>query len=199
MNPEQVSVLEKGLVNTERMIRIVNDILNLDKIDNDQLKMVIASGDLNAIIEGAIADLTQQAAIKEVRIEYTKSDMALPPLPMDADKIRMAMDNLIDNAVKYSKDGGVVHVSVDAHKATSSSNPIVIVSVSDDGIGIPESDKGEMFTKFYRATNARRQDPNGNGIGLFVVKSIIEGHHGNIWYESKEGEGTSFHFSLPVR
>lgn len=199
MNPEQVSVLEKGLVNTEQMIRIVNDILNLDKIDNDQLKMTITPGDLYAVIEGAVAGLTQQATIREVRIEYHKPDAALPKFPMDADKIRMVMDNLIDNAVRYSKDGGVVRISVDDSKATSSSNPIVIVSVSDDGIGIPESDRGEMFTKFYRASNARRQDPNGNGIGLFVVKSIIEGHHGNIWYESKEGEGTNFHFSLPLR
>lgn len=199
MNPEQVSVLEKGLVNTERMIRIVNDILNLDKIDNDQLKIALAPGDLNAIIEGAVSDLTQQAAIKEVRIEYAKPETELPLLPIDVDKIRMALDNLIDNAVKYSKDGGVVHVSLDTSKVGNSSNPTITVTVSDDGIGIPKSDRDEMFSKFYRAQNARRQDPNGNGIGLFVVKSIVEGHHGNIWYESEEGKGTSFHVSLPAR
>ena len=110
----------------------------------------------------------------------------------------MALDNLLDNAVKYSNEGGTVRVEIDVSKAHSSSNPALSISISDNGIGISESERTEIFSKFYRAPNARHQDPNGNGIGLFVVKSIVEGHHGNVWYESEEGKGTTFHVSLPV-
>ena len=198
VNEEQLSVLGKGLVNTERMIRLVNDILNLDKIDNDQLKFAMSRGDLGAVIEGAIVDLSQQAEVKQAQIVYVKPESPLPPILLDADKLRMALDNLLDNAVKYSNEGGTVRVEIDVSKAHSSSNPALSISISDNGIGISESERTEIFSKFYRAPNARHQDPNGNGIGLFVVKSIVEGHHGNVWYESEEGKGTTFHVSLPV-
>ena len=110
----------------------------------------------------------------------------------------MVLENLIDNAVKYSKPAGQIVVTINDDKVNSARN-IVEVVVTDQGIGIPEAEQGKIFQRFYRAVNALRASPNGIGLGLFAAKDIITRHSGEIWFISQENKGTEFHFTLPLR
>lgn len=111
---------------------------------------------------------------------------------MDKQKMTLVLQNLLENAVKYTPPNGEVIVSVKDNKKE------LEISVSDNGIGIPDKDKVKLFTKFFRADNVIRMQVEGSGLGLFIVKNIIEKHGGQITCESEEGKGTKFIFTLPL-
>ncbi len=112
---------------------------------------------------------------------------------MDPDKVKLVITNLIDNAVRYTSEKGKVVVSLEKNDNN------IEVSVEDSGIGIPEDQKERIFTKFFRASNAVRTETEGSGLGLFICKNIIEAHDGEVWFESEEGKGSKFYFSLPIK
>ena len=116
----------------------------------------------------------------------------LPPVLFDAVRFELVVQNLVDNAVKYSKPGGYVRVSFVPERDA------VTLVVADNGIGIPEKDKDFIFNKFYRAENAMKYQTEGSGLGLFISKSIAEKHEGAVVFESREGEGTTFRVRLPI-
>jgi len=111
---------------------------------------------------------------------------------VDADKIRIVFQNLIDNAVKYSEPGDTV--TIKAMKV----NTMIQILIQDTGIGIPAVEQEEIFQRFFRAENAVRKITEGSGVGLYIVKKVVEDHNGRIWFESGENEGTTFHVSIPV-
>ena len=121
----------------------------------------------------------------------------LPPEPLeveaDREKLRQIVTDLVDNAVKYSPEGGTVTVSAQRREDS------VEVSVDDEGIGIPESERARIFAKFYRAESAGRDLASaGTGLGLFIAKELLEAMHGRIWVRPREGPGSSFVFTLPL-
>jgi two-component system, OmpR family, phosphate regulon sensor histidine kinase PhoR len=122
-------------------------------------------------------------------------DLPAEPLTVtaDRDKLRQIVTDLVDNAVKYSPGGGTVRV------AATRRDDAVEVSVDDEGIGIPEAEQGRIFAKFYRAeTGGRDLASGGTGLGLFIAKELLAAMRGRIWVRSREGEGSSFAFSLPL-
>ena len=112
---------------------------------------------------------------------------------IDVEKIKIAIDNIINNAITYTPTGGKVTISLSGNKEE------IEFSVKDTGIGIPENQQERIFTKFFRGANATKMETEGTGLGLFIVKNIIEAHGGKTWFESKEGVGTTFYFNLPVK
>ena len=116
----------------------------------------------------------------------------LPTVDADPRRIEQVLHNLLDNAVKYSPEGGTVTVSAAVQLGS------MVVSVADQGIGIPLDEQSRVFERFYRATAAPSVSRRGVGLGLYICQGIVEAHGGSIWLESSPGSGTTVRFSLPV-
>ncbi len=196
ISSEQKEVLEKGYQSTERMIKIVNDILSVDKIEIDQKDYQFSAVHLEDLIESLLYEFSNQAESKQIKLTFKKPGKPLPPAEVDALKLRIVLENLIDNAIKYNKLGGEVEVGIDDSKINTTRNSLEIM-VKDTGIGIPPEERAKIFNKFFRASNAVKTEPDGSGLGLYLAKDIIEKHHGTIRFETGD-TGTVFHLELPL-
>ena len=141
--------------------------------------------------EDAIKDIAPQAKLKKIEIgkEYDKN---LSQMNLDPGLITVIFQNLVSNSIKYTPEGGKIIIAVKKDGKNA------LISVKDAGCGIPKDTQPKIFDKFYRADNARIQDPNGSGLGLYIVKAIVEKSSGKIWFESEENKGTTFFVSLPL-
>jgi two-component system, OmpR family, sensor histidine kinase VicK len=181
--------LQTTRTETERMIRLVNDLLQLSKMDREDYRLNKEWMDFS-IYFNKIID----------RFELTKSQNVtfvreIPNTPMfveiDQDKITQVLDNIISNAMKYSPEGGRITYRMKEEDTQ------VIVSISDEGVGIPADNVNKIFDRFYRVDKARTRRLGGTGLGLAIAKEMVQAHEGDIWAESVEGEGTTIFFSLP--
>ncbi len=192
--PEEIiGFIQKAYEANDRMVNLVNDLLNVTRIEEGRYAYKPKKEDIKEIVEPYkedYKDKIEQRGLK-FRVEETKED--IPPVVVDKEKIGLIVQNFLDNAMKYSKEGEIV-LTVDFLKEEKK----VKVSVLDSGVGIPEEMQERMFSKFFRAPNVQRMDTEGSGLGLFIAKNIVEAHKGEIGFESKEGEGSTFYFTLPV-
>lgn len=193
LNQEQQSMLEKGFVSNQRMINLVNDLLDASRIEEGRFRYDVQQ----VSAEDLIMDLANEFdhSFKERKIEF---HVNVPPTKMpalfgDPQKLRMVFQNLIDNAIRYTKSGGSITVSLSYDPPSG----MILFQVTDTGVGIPESQRERIFSKFFRADNVVRMQTEGSGLGLFIVKNIVESHHGSISFESEEGKGTTFYVWLP--
>jgi len=174
---------------TERMIRLVNDLLQLSKMDSKDYRLdkdwINFTDYFNRIIDRF--ELTKVPSIIIKRVIPQKSIF----VEFDQDKMTQVLDNLISNALKYSPEGGTITCQVEEQDEE------IIVSISDEGVGIPKDSINRIFDRFYRVDKARTRKLGGTGLGLAIAKEMVQAHKGKIWVESKEGEGTTFYFSLP--
>ncbi len=177
---------------TERMIRLVNDLLQLSKMDNKDYKMYKEQVDFTSLFQHTIE-----------RFEFNKTEQIefVRHLPeeevwvwIDKDKMTQVLDNIISNAIKYSPEGGTITFIVDVMTQQQK----IVVKISDEGVGIPDEKLNKIFERFYRVDKARSRKLGGTGLGLAISREMIEAHGGNIWAESKEGEGTTVLFTLPL-
>jgi signal transduction histidine kinase len=189
---EQKSYLMKGYESNERLIALVNDLLDVDRIESGSYQFNFVPTQVRDLVENTIAELEPRAKEGEVTMVLEKSKKKPKKVKLDQVKIRAVVQNLIENAIKYTPAQGTVSVSVEEQDGA------VLVAVSDTGIGIPQEEQQEIFGRFFRATNAVRHEKQGAGIGLFMSQQIIEKHGGKIWFESTEGAGTTFTFTLPL-
>lgn len=189
LKKEQTKFLNKIDQAASLMDILINDLLVACK-GEETIKPLYFS--IEEIIDDLLPDYKQKAKEKNLSFDFEKPKEKLPKLFLDPDKIRIALVNLLNNAFHYTEKGEVVL------KIEKKDNR-VIVSVKDTGIGIPEEEKGLIFSKFFRAKNAFTMKPTGTGLGLFVVKNIIEAHKGEIWFKSQEGKGSTFSFFLPLK
>jgi signal transduction histidine kinase len=192
--PEQKEYLDKGFVSTERLIRVVNDLLNVSRIEEGRFTQKLEKIQLEDIVKSVCDQHLSLAETKKLKFVYHEPEKALPAVSVDKEQLRIAIENLVENAMNYTNEDGLVEVYAKLDQATKS----VKVSVKDSGIGIPAEQQDRIFTKFYRSSNALRKETSGSGLGLFVTRNIIESHGGKIWFESQEGKGTTFFFTLPV-
>lgn len=175
-----------------RLTAIVDRLLAVARLDSGDLQVQLAPIDVSAIVSEVVSAAKQSFAL--VGHEFI---LDLPPEPLavaaDREKLRQIVTDLVDNAVKYSPEGGTVRVAARRRDDT------VEVSVDDEGIGIPEGEQSRIFAKFYRAESGGRDlASGGTGLGLFIAKELLAAMRGRIWVRSREGEGSSFVFSLPV-
>lgn len=175
-----------------RVINLVRDLLNVTRIDQGRVEDEPERTDVADVIQSAIKEMEPQAHERSLSIEVKIKKSDTPNLTIDAKRFREVIQNLLTNAIRYTLSGGHVRVEID-HTDHS-----LEIAVSDTGIGIPEKDQSKIFSKFARAENATVIDTEGSGLGLYIVKSYITGWGGKIWFESKEGRGTTFYVSLPL-
>ncbi|MFW5853012.1 MAG: ATP-binding protein [Patescibacteria group bacterium] len=194
---EQKDFLQRGLNSTQKMITIVNNLLNIDHIEADKRDYNFAEISLADLINKTVQEFSSRVESKNINLEV-KIPEKTHLVEADLGKIRMVLENLLDNAIKYSKNDGQVTVELKDDRINSAQSSLEVV-VKDNGIGIPEAEQKKIFHKFFRASNAVANEPDGSGIGLYISKDIIENHKGTFWFESVEGEGTAFHFILPLK
>ncbi len=181
-------IIEK---HTARMTRLIDDLLILSSLETQEMPISPSSIDMADVVSSVIQGLKKQAEDKGIELSL---ELSSPSLPVRADKERMeqVLINLIDNAIKYTPEGGKVKVS--ARKEDSK----IRVDVEDTGIGIPAKDIPRIFERFYRVDKARSRELGGTGLGLAIVKHIILSHRGKVWVTSEVGKGSRFSFTLPV-
>jgi PAS domain S-box-containing protein len=173
---------------SQRLTTIVDTLLNVARLDTGDLQVNLAETDVRDVV-GQVLDTVRTNGHKLV------VDLPDAPLPAraDPDKLRQVIANLVDNAIRYSPDGGTITVGASANDDT------VEVSVSDEGIGIPQADQEQIFRKFYRGADAElRVGAGGTGLGLFIARGLVRAMGGRIWVASREGEGSRFAFELPA-
>ncbi|WP_209125188.1 cell wall metabolism sensor histidine kinase WalK [Alkalihalobacillus sp. BA299] len=175
---------------TERMIRLVNDLLQLSKIDSKDYQFVFEDVNFNQFIHNIIDRFEMMA--KEKNIQFVRTiPLEVLYVKMDKDKITQVIDNIISNAMKYSPDGGNVSVQL-LYQGNN-----LRLSISDEGVGIPRDSQIKIFDRFYRVDKARARSIGGTGLGLAIAKELVHAHRGEIWVESEYGKGTTIHFTLP--
>jgi signal transduction histidine kinase len=198
LSDEQKDFISKGFQSTERVIKIVNDLLNIDLIETEKDEYNFHSYQLADMVDNVAYEFSNQAASRKTKIIVAKPTRPLPEIEIDQSKVRMVLENVIDNAIKYSRLGAPIVVTIDDNRLNSIT-PSIEVSVKDEGIGIPKDQSGKIFSKFFRGSNAAVLEPGGTGVGLYIGKDIIEKHGGAIWFESEEGKGSVFHLTLPLK
>ncbi len=188
---EQKEYLEEIYASNKRMVELVNSLLNVSRLELGTFTIEPEPTDIVELMQSVIDE--QMPQIRERKHTFTtKLAKDIPIMPLDTKLLRMVFQNLLSNAVKYTPVGGVLSVDV-AHDAEN-----VSVRVADNGLGIPASEKERIFSKLFRATNARESDTEGTGLGLYIVKTIVEESGGTIRFESEENKGTTFFVTLPL-
>jgi signal transduction histidine kinase len=189
----QRDLIEKSYQSNERMIGLINDLLDITRIEEGRYLYQPILADLVGVVESALKDGEDEVKRKGLTFHFQKPRGRVPRVTMDVEKIKLVVQNLLENAIRYTPSGGKVSVAISADKNK------VEFKIEDGGIGIPKDQQSKIFTKFFRGSNVMRVETEGSGLGLFISKNIIEAHGGRIWFESKEGTGSSFYFSLPVK
>ncbi|MCA9374994.1 PAS domain S-box protein [Candidatus Dojkabacteria bacterium] len=193
-NVKAKDLAENIMVSTDRMIKLVNDLLSVSRIETGQkFEIETEDVDIMPILKDEIE--TAKEAYHDKKAEVTVDDELKSELILrvDKDKIRHVFRNLLGNAIKYSGNSPAVHIGI-----KEKTKDTITFYVKDNGIGIPKEQQDRIFQKFFRADNAKLSDAEGTGLGLYIVKAIIEGHNGKVWFESQDGKGTAFFFQLPV-
>jgi len=192
ISPTQRAVLREAFSSSERMVRLINDFLNVSRLQTGKFTIDKQSVDIAQILRDEVSLLKVVADQRSVEM-VLKVDKKIPSLAVDSEKIRQVMLNMIDNAIYYSNPHKKVVITL------KSSGKMIEFSVKDSGIGVPKSEQANLFGKFFRGTNAKKRRPDGTGVGLFLAKKVILSHDGEMIFESEEGKGSTFGFKLPVR
>lgn len=178
-------------ISTERMIKLVNDLLDVSRIEQNRLDLRPEKFSLINLLKSLTKELKPLAQAQNILLELT-NDENLPMVFADASRIRLVAQNLIDNAIKYTDEGGKVKIKIFPQ------NNYLKIEVQDSGVGIPENQQKQIFQKFFRSDNMKKLQVEGTGLGLFIAKAIAEASGGKIGFESKEGRGSTFWFTLPA-
>ncbi len=189
---EQESFLKKALESNERMIILVNDMLTLNHTDETALAFKKKPTDILKLTEETLFEFSGESHKKEINIIFLKPDGEITMVCCDPEMIRVVLQNLVENALKYSEKGQKIFISINQNDKNFE------ISVRDHGIGILDEDQAHIFEKFFRAENAKKKDPLGSGLGLFTIKKIIDYHKGRLWFESTTKNGTTFFVTLPI-
>jgi len=183
--------LEIILEHSRRLARLTDDLLKLSKMDADRLELEIRRIGVSQFVESCIETTQRPAAEKDLRISVNLQQ-PLPDIAADRRRLAEVLQNLLDNAMQYTPAGGQIMVGASADGAE------VTFTVSDTGIGIPQADQSRIFERFYRVDVARSREVGGTGLGLSIAKHLVEAHGGHIWVESEVGQGSQFHFTVPL-
>lgn len=187
--PQFLNVIQEE---TDRMIRMINDLLRLSRMDAQKEPLRMELINLNELLNFVLDRFDMMIKSKNqpysIRREFTNRSIWVDA---DADKMIQVLDNILNNALKYSPMGGTITCRlIETHRN-------VVISISDQGLGIPKKDLNRVFDRFYRVDKARSREMGGSGLGLAITKEVVKEHGGTIWAESKEGKGSTFYISLP--
>ena len=187
----RVRFLEIILEHSQRLARLTDDLLRLSQMDADRLGLEIRGVGVQQFVESCVETAQRPAAERDLRISVNLSSR-LPEIAADRRRLAEVLQNLLDNAIQYTPPGGQIMLSASANGSE------VTFTVSDTGIGIPQTDQPRIFERFYRVDVARSREVGGTGLGLAIAKHLVEVHGGRIWVESEVGQGSQFHFTVPI-
>ncbi len=187
-DPETIEIM---LVQSERLGRLVEQLLDLSRLESGEVPLHREQVPLGPLVSRVVSEIDVAGAANGLHIERRVPD-DLPPVDADPERVHQVLFNLVDNAVRFTPDGGAITI------AAARSNGSVEVSVADNGVGIPQQHLPRLFERFYRADPARSREDGGTGIGLTIARSVVEAHGGHIRAESEPGIGSVFTFDLPL-
>lgn len=188
---KQRDFLEKAYGTNERMILLVGDLLNVSRIEEGRFGYEFSTGDLAQFLKEIAGEFLSR--MQEKKLQYVFGETAsLPPAIFDREKLRLALFNVLDNAIEYTPPGGIIKITFDY------TPPYIRIAVQDTGVGIPPHQVSRLFTKFFRGDNVVRMQTEGTGLGLFIVKNIILAHGGDAWIDSELGKGTTVFMTIPT-
>jgi signal transduction histidine kinase len=192
INKEQEEVLWRAKKNVDRLKRLIDDILDLTKMESGKLQMSFIQNDIHLSIQEVVEAQRDVAKSRNLYLK-TALDPHIPRVPFDADRIVQVLNNLVGNAIKFTKQGGITIKTINNFK-----EGFIAVKVIDTGKGIAEDDLPKLFRKFHQIESAEENEEGGTGLGLAICKEIIARHGGEIWVESELDKGTEFNFILPI-
>lgn len=189
---QQKEYIEEIHFAKERMSDLVEALLNVSRLELGTFMIEPEIIDLSELSRSVLQELQPEIAKKQIRIQESYADDA-KKISADPNLMRMIFQNLLTNAVRYTREHGTICVRIHQREAA------VLIEVQDNGLGIPEKQQSKVFTKLFRADNARTMATDGTGLGLYIVKSILDSSGGKIWFASKENIGTTFYVALPAQ
>ena len=176
---------------TSRLVDLTEDLLDVTRLQAGRLQLQFEPTDLVALVQRTLKRFSVTTERHQIALEITEENIVVT---IDPRRIEQVVSNLISNAIKYSPDGGNIEIAVRADMRAN----IALLCVRDYGIGIPAYQQGRIFSRFMRADNAHAHNIGGTGLGLYICRELIEHHNGRIWFESVEGQGSTFYVSLPL-
>ena len=189
----QQALVKSAVDKSKDLVAIVGTLLDISSIESGKYKYTFVPADLGELVSEVGNDFTPMVAQRQVSLLYAPSQQPLPPIKIDRERIKWVLNNLIENAIRYTPAGGSITVS------TNLAAKQVQVRVRDTGIGIPTKERGSIFQRFYRAGNAISKENQGNGLGLYIARTIANDHGGDLDFVSNtEGPGTTFILSFPI-
>ncbi len=187
---QEKEMVQKAFDAAQKMVYLIADMLNVSRLQTGKFIIENQPTDLAKLVEGEVSQLQGTASEKKLKLAYEKPSK-FPLMNLDETKIRQVVMNFLDNAIYYTPSGGSVTAELTA------SDGQVSFTVSDTGLGVPAAVQHHLFSKFYRADNARKMRPDGTGLGLFMAKKVVATQGGAIIFKSTEGKGSTFGFSFP--
>ena len=192
LTPKQRTAVDDAYNSSQQMVTTIGDFLDVSRIQTNHFVVHKAPTNLAEILTTQIDQLKNTAKTRDITI-ISEIEPKMPMIDLDGEKISQVMMNFIDNAIYYSPKGSSVTISLYIQGRR------VVFAVRDNGMGVPDADKHNLFTKFYRAENAKNARPNGTGVGLYVARKVIVAHGGQIIFSSKIGKGSTFGFKIPIK
>lgn len=192
LTPAQKEAVGKTLETNERLIVLVNDLLDVSRIEEGQFGYNFELTDFVAMTKEIAAGFKEELAHNGITLHLVEPDRTLPQVSVDREKMKIAIENLVDNAIKYTPRGGAITLTL------ARESDMLSLSVRDTGIGISLKDQTFIFNKFFRAKNAVLRETESSGLGLYITKNIVEHHRGTIRFESQENAGSTFTIHLPL-
>jgi len=192
ISKEQRHFLERIYEGTDRMIGLVNLLLQIARVEAGRVKIEPVPVDLKTVTQGMIVSLKSNLDQKSQKVVIKSDPEQFPIIKMDQEVIWQVIQNLLSNANRYAPEKSTIRISI------IKKGDMAEYSVKDEGIGIPKDQQGRIFEKFFRADNALKEVPTGSGLGLSLAKLLVEGWGGKIWFETEEKKGTTFYFTVPL-
>ncbi len=192
LNEMQIRYLDRTKNHIDRLVRLVNELLSIARLEGHQVPMQRTYLDLAALIRGTVESFIPQAEKKELRLSFD-ADLSFPKVWGDSDKLIQVIVNLISNAIKFTPKGGIISIH-----ARPEDGSWVLIQVQDSGCGIPKNRQKEVFDRFKQLKSFAKEKTEGLGLGLAIVKEIVELHSGQIWVQSEAGKGSAFFVRLPI-
>lgn len=192
INEQQRTMLQQAFDSSQRMVYVISDLLNVSRLRSGKFTITTSPINLADIMEGELRQLSASANARNISFVYTKPE-SFPIIDLDEMKIRQVIMNFLDNALYYTQSGG--HVTIDLRHTANE----ITCAITDTGLGVPKKEQPYLFTKFYRAQNARKMRPDGTGLGLYMAKKVIVAQGGSVIFSSEEGAGSTFGFRFQIK